>query len=70
MIQELEAKGADASRVSELYGDEQDERKRAVQLLSMKFPNGTSIVKAGRFLASRGFEEEVIVSVVESLEAD
>ncbi len=70
MIEELEAKGADTSRLAELYGDDQDERQRAVQLLSMKFPNGTTIVKASRFLASRGFEEEVIVSVVESLEAD
>lgn len=64
---ELEKKGADADAISLVLPDDEEERARALELLSKKYPDGVDLPRAARFLASRGFEEEIIGSVLERL---
>jgi regulatory protein len=45
--------------------DEASERKRALEVLRKKLKANDGPAKAGRMLASRGFDEEVIRSVLE-----
>lgn len=67
---ELEQKGADPSKLSSMRADDQEERLRAKELLATKFPGTVVIPKAARFLASRGFEEDIIESVLEGLASE
>ncbi len=60
---ELERRGAPSV---ELPSDEQ-EIANAVELVNAKYPNGAEVPKMARFLASRGFEEETISSVIDRL---
>ena len=43
------------------------EVERAAELIRKKYPRGVETPKAARFLASRGFDEETVATVVERL---
>lgn len=70
LTEELEAKGASAEALASVIPDDQAEIARALELLSLKYRGGLDVSRAARFLASRGFEEEIIASVIDRLGAE
>lgn len=64
----LKQRGLDDEVVSEILADigEEDEMAKAEKLLSSRLKEGSTPAQAARILASRGFDEEVIRSVLES----
>lgn len=63
----LEEKGADAPTIEAAVAQWDDETA-AREALAAKFKGSPDPLRAARFLAGRGFDEDVISSVVESLE--